>query len=138
MTPLAKRYGFTNGGTFWDILQTSTVGPAFGRWMSSFNDGHKDWLDFYPVEDRLSKHASNDKNAIFMVDVGGGQGHQAIGLKKRFPKLPGRFIVQDLAHALPADNRNSGVEFMEHNFIEPQPINGIQPQTFFIGNLDRS
>lgn len=125
MTPFAKVYGYPDGETVWNIMKTTTHVPAFGLWMSSFNDGHKDWLDFYPVEDRLAKGASADKNAIMMVDVGGGQGHQAIGLRKRFPKLPGRFIVQDLAHGLPTDKGDGSVEFMEHDFMMPQPIKGI-------------
>lgn len=107
-------------------MKTTPHVHAFGVWMGCFNDGHKDWLDFYPLEDRLAKGASTDENSVMMVDVGGGQGHQAIGFRNRFPKLPGRVIVQDLAHALATDKGDGSVEFMEHDFMTPQPIQGMQ------------
>lgn len=93
--------------------------------MQSFNDGHKNFLDIYPAMERLAPGASTNSDAVMMVDIGGGQGHQAIGMKKKFPDLPGRYIVTDLAHGLPVSNdENAGVEFLVHDFTTEMPIKG--------------
>lgn len=109
----------------WELLPNA--GPrlldAFNVAMANWNVGHKDWCDFYPVLDRLGHEASRDPSAVMMVDVGGGLGHQAAALKRKFPKLPGRFIVQDLAQSLPSSPPD-GVEVMEHDFFAKQPIKG--------------
>jgi demethylsterigmatocystin 6-O-methyltransferase len=124
-TPFARAYGFPNGATLWEILGTTSHMPVMGLWMSSFNDGHKNFLDIYPVMERLAPEALSDPGAVMMVDIGGGQGHQAIAMKTKFPTLPGRYVVQDLAHGLPAEkDRTDEVEFMVHDFMTQQPIIG--------------
>ena len=92
--------------------------------MQSFNEGHKNWMDFYPVEERLGKGARTDRDAVMMVDVGGGAGQQALALKNKFPSLPGRFVVQDL-QSLPAEHeRVQGIEYQQHDFFNEQPVKG--------------
>ena len=95
-TVFAKAYNRPDGATLWDILQSTLHLGAFNTYMATFNDGHKDWLHFYPVEERLGKGAESEADSVMMVDVGGGYGHQAVNFKNSFPHLPGRFIVQDL------------------------------------------
>jgi hypothetical protein len=124
-TPFAKAYGFPNGATLWEILATTPHMGVMGQYMQSFNDGHKNFVDIYPAMERLAPGASTDPEAVMMVDIGGGQGHQAIAMKKKFPGLPGRYIVQDLAYGLPLEeNRTDEVEFMVHDFLTEQPIKG--------------
>ena len=95
-------------------------------YMSTFNEGHREWFDFYPINERLGKDAKNGSEEVMMVDIGGGQGHQAIALRRKFPHLPGRFVVEDLRQGLP-DSRPGDVEFLEHDFMTEQPIKGISP-----------
>jgi len=127
MTPFAEAYGFKDGATLWEILGTTSHMPAMGLWMSSFNDGHKNFLDIYPIMERLAPGASTDPEAVMMVDIGGGQGHQAIAMKAKFPDLPGRYIVTDLAHGLPEKkDAYPGVEFLVHDFMTEMPIKGAR------------
>ncbi|KAF7950188.1 hypothetical protein EAE96_007479 [Botrytis aclada] len=122
-TPFARAYGFKEGATIWQILETTGHMPIIGLWMQSFNDGHKNFLDIYPAMDRLAAGASTDSEVVMMVDVGGGQGHQAIAMKKKFPNLSGRYIVIDLAHGLPVSRDDSiGVEFLVHDFMTEMPV----------------
>ncbi|PQE07105.1 O-methyltransferase family 2 protein [Rutstroemia sp. NJR-2017a BVV2] len=126
-TPFSKAYGFKDGATLWEILGTTSHIPVMGLWMESFNDGHKNFLDIYPVMERLAPGALTDPEAVMLVDIGGGQGHQAISMKQKFPELPGRYIVTDLAHGLPADKTaNPGVEFLVHDFTKEMPIKGAR------------
>ena len=113
------------GAPLWEIIMATPHERPMNVYMSNFNEGHRVWSDLYPVEDRLGKGADTDANAVMMVDVGGGLGHQAAGLRKKFPQLPGRFVVQDL-NALPPDSdRVAGVEYEVHDFMKEQPIKGM-------------
>ncbi|KAM0304946.1 hypothetical protein ACHAO8_011337 [Botrytis cinerea] len=126
-TPFSKAYGFKDGATLWEILGTTDHMPVMGLWMESFNDGHKNFLDIYPAMERLASEASTDPEAVMMVDIGGGQGHQAINMKRKFPDLPGKYIVTDLAHGLPVNkDENKGVEFLVHDFMTEMPIKGAR------------
>ncbi|KAI9650591.1 hypothetical protein NHQ30_000609 [Ciborinia camelliae] len=82
-TPFSKAYGFKDGATLWKILGTTNHMPVMALWMESFNDGHKNFLDIYPVRGRFAPGASTDSEAVLMVDIGGGQGHQAINMEKK-------------------------------------------------------
>ncbi|KAF7889318.1 uncharacterized protein EAF01_010811 [Botrytis porri] len=124
-TPFAKAYGFKDGATIWQILETTDHMPVMGLWMQSFNDGHKNFLDIYPAMDRLAIGASTDSESVMMVDVGGGQGHQAITMRKKVLHLSGRYIVTDLAHGLPVNrDESTGVDIMVHDFMTEMPVEG--------------
>ena len=104
-------------------MKSTSTGEAFNTYMASFNEGHIDWADYYPVLERLGDGANEDPSSVMMVDVGGGYGHQTLGLRRKFPQLPGRFVVQDIPQGLPTE-RTSEVEYMEHDFTLEQPIKG--------------
>ena len=123
-TALSKAYK-PEGGTVFEIMVAESQLDAFSIFMGSINEGLKEWFNIYPVEQRLAQGFDNGPEAVMIVDVGGGFGHQAINLKKKFPNLPGRFVVQDLAHGLPKE-RPDGIEFMAHDFTMPQPVKSEQ------------
>jgi demethylsterigmatocystin 6-O-methyltransferase len=120
---MARAWNKPEGTGLFEIILGSPHLAAFNLYMSAFNEGHRDWTDFYPAADRLGRGASADPAAVMMVDVGGGQGHQAQALKAKFPQLPGRFVVQDLAQGLPK-HAPAGVECMRHDFFREQPVKG--------------
>ncbi|KAI9695062.1 MAG: hypothetical protein M1820_008955 [Bogoriella megaspora] len=124
-TALAVAHGYPNGASPWEILTSSPYLDAFNTCVSTFNRGHKSWMDIYPVEDRIVKDARLEPESVAMVDVGGAFGLQAIGLKNRFPQLRGRFIVEDLAQGFPKE-KPEDIEFLEHNFLTEQPIRGAR------------
>ncbi|GAB1206283.1 hypothetical protein APSETT445_004968 [Aspergillus pseudonomiae] len=78
------------------------------------------WVDHFPVLEELGDFPGPDK--VLMVDIGGGFGQQSKALRAKFSNLPGRVIVQDIPQTLANAQPAAGVEFMEHNFFEPQPI----------------
>lgn len=64
---------------------------------------------------------------MLIVDVGGGPGQEIIGLKKRHPELPGRYVLQDLPITLDRlDRVPDGVEKMPYDFFTPQPVTGAR------------
>ena len=118
-------YDKPEGAPLWEIMMATPHARAMNVYINNFKEGRRNWSDFYPVEDRLGEGADTNANAVMMVDVGGGLGHQAVGLRKKFPQLPGRFVVQDL-NALPPDSgRVTGLEYEVHDFMKEQPVIGL-------------
>ena len=98
---------------------------CFDMYMAGRRAGKISWLDYYPVKERLVD-GTDLENVIFMIDIGGGQGHDLKSLSDKFGKegLPGRLILQDLV----ADTREikeAAFEPMVYNFFEPQPLKGV-------------
>ncbi|KAK5105851.1 hypothetical protein LTR62_001963 [Meristemomyces frigidus] len=84
------------------------------------------WFDLYPTSARLADARTGSDN-VLIVDVGGGPGQEIIGLKKRHPELPGRYILQDLPITLDRIGRvPEGVEKMPYDFFTPQPVAGAR------------
>lgn len=68
-------------------------------------------------------------NDIFLVDIGGGMGHQTLRIRNMYPSIPGRVIVQDLPHVVEyaktqKDVVGAGIEFQWHDMFKPQPVEG--------------
>jgi hypothetical protein len=107
------------------------MGRRFASMMDVWSMGRQRWfdLDYYPVEERLISGASatsdEGQEGVFLVDVGGGTGHDVKGLREAFGDLiPGKLVLQDrpeiIEHAVVSD---SDVK-MAHDFLTPQPIKG--------------
>lgn len=91
----------------------------FQKLMSVPRDG--EWFDVVSFAEEAA-NVSPDR-ALF-VDIGGSIGHQSKRLKLKYPKLPGRIIVQDLPESVNVATPVEGVEFMAYDFFTPQPVEG--------------
>lgn len=71
-----------------------------------------------------------DPEAVTFVDVGGGRGQAIKSVKKAYPGVPGRFIVQDLPFTIEkldqSELQKEGFEAMPHDFFKPQPVKGAK------------
>lgn len=97
----------------------------FNDYMAFRREPALSWLTVYPVEEEL--RAWDDPQKPVYVNIGGGIGHQCAQFKDKYPNVPGRVILQDLAHSIDKALPTPGVENMVHNFFEPQPVKGIDP-----------
>ena len=94
-----------------------------------------EWLeDFktlkYAVDSYLD---SGSSETPFFVDVGGGQGHQSMALRDRYPGLAKKndsIVLQDL-HQTIKDLKLDGVKAMPHDFFTKQPITGKKRPKIF-------
>ncbi|PLB53583.1 S-adenosyl-L-methionine-dependent methyltransferase [Aspergillus steynii IBT 23096] len=84
------------------------------------------WIDRFPVEKELSQFVTDSNERPVLVDIGGAHGQQARVFRQRFPSVPGRIIVQDRAEVIENVADIDGVEFMVHDFLQPQPIRGAK------------
>ncbi len=91
----------------------------FNDFMALRRDSGLSWLSVYPVREE-TKGWPADK-AVY-VNIGGSIGHQCAQFKAVFPDVPGRVILQDLAHSVANALPTPGVENIAHDFWQPQPI----------------
>ena len=98
----------------------------FNAFLSAQREGRAYWLDFYPFEQKLSAEARDNDHDVLFVDVGGALGSEIEELRKRYPAVKGRMILQDqqqtIEHAVSVD---PGMEAMVHDFFTPQPVIGM-------------
>ena len=98
--------------------------------MSALQARSLQWCDWFPVQERIldgfdSARGNGEGNgAVLLVDVGGGQGHYIKRFRDTFPNTPGRLILQDLHARKDSEPVGQGIEFIEHNFFDPQPVKG--------------
>jgi hypothetical protein len=109
---------------FWEYLEADT------EKLQAFNNGQrsqatvKDFDSSYPYDVELNREPVQPDEAV-LVDVGGGRGHALERIKRRFPGLQGRLVLQDqrpvIEDAL-AGGLSSEIEPQVASFFEPNPV----------------
>ncbi|KAK2756094.1 hypothetical protein FQN54_005501 [Arachnomyces sp. PD_36] len=99
----------------------------FHTYMSGSRRTRKTWLDFFPVKENILDGAVNQEEAVLMVDVAGGKGHDLEAFGEVFPDACGRLILQDLPDVIQqAGELQQGIEKMGYDFFTPQPVKGAR------------
>ncbi|KAJ5205084.1 uncharacterized protein N7498_005963 [Penicillium cinerascens] len=120
---------WTIGQSQFEWLAKNTQHQAlFNSYMSSRREGRPNWFDVYPVE-RLMDGAIHHSEAVFLVDIGGNQGHDLVKLHARFLNASGRLILQDIPE-IASSVKRPGIEAMGYSFFDPQPIKGARAYYF--------
>lgn len=94
----------------------------FNKYLALRRQPERSWLSVYPVAKQVEDWAPGNSSSVLLVDVGGGIGHECRRFRERYPGVPGRVILQDLPHSIAEALCTPGVENMEHDFFQPQPI----------------
>lgn len=121
------QYGHKSDLHFFDWLKANPkVLETFNNHMIGYRSGRQKWDDFYPVNDFLGKGMKADKDAVLLVDVGGGLGHDIDEFHHKHSNLPGRLILQDQPIVInDVKNISESIELMTHDFFTEQPVKGI-------------
>ena len=102
--------------------------PRFNNYMKGCRERRRNWMDpgFYPVKERLQTGSKKEcQDSVFLVDVGGGLGHDLEELKAKHADLPGRLVLQELVAVIAQIGKASpGIELTVHDFFTPQPVKG--------------
>jgi hypothetical protein len=103
-----------------------TQGSYFNHFMQAYRAGNAMWFEssFYPVTERLVHGFDSSNSDVFLVDVGGGKGHDLAAFATTFPKLPGLLILQDqpaVIAEVPASIMDSFLA-QPHDFFTPEPV----------------
>lgn len=104
------------------------IAMQFNNHMRAYGMSRARWASpgCVPVEEVLFKDASHHGDAVLLVDIGGGSGHDINIFRDQHPGVPGRLILQDLSDVIDACSSSlpAGIEAMSHDFFNPQPIKG--------------
>ena len=101
---------------------------CFNNYMAGYRQGKRSWVesDFYLVRERLVKRIKANKDAVLLVDMGGGMGHDLEEFKAKNPGLSGRLVLQERQEVVSQiKNLSPGIEATVHDFFTPQPVKGI-------------
>ncbi|EED15780.1 O-methyltransferase [Talaromyces stipitatus ATCC 10500] len=134
ITDTPFQFGHHTKRTFFEYLGTyPEQAQQFNNFMGLYATDRPRWLDegHFPVREILGEGASEEKDAVLMVDVGGGKGHDLILFQQRYGDLPGRLILQDLPSVVKqAGQLSAGLESMGHDFFTENPIKGARTYYF--------
>ena len=101
----------------------------FNTFMSFQRRNQTYWLDFFPFRERvldlmLTTPSGLEREKEIFVDVGGALGSETSEIKRRYPDLPGKMILQDLPHTINRVSSNGSCEAVAHDFFTLQPVKG--------------
>ncbi|KAK2128743.1 S-adenosyl-L-methionine-dependent methyltransferase [Fusarium oxysporum II5] len=127
------QYGLRTDKPFFSILRDNArLGKAFNSFMAGYAKARPRWTEIYPYKERLGE--DTNANAPWLVDIGGGLGHELLGLASE--KVPGRLVLQDLP-AVIGEAKSSGelpaiIEATPHDFFTPQPVECKGAKAYFM------
>ena len=99
----------------------------FNLFITGQRKGRANWLDFYPLKEQLVDGFQGSDDAVMLVDVGGALGHEIHAIKKKYPKIPGKLVLQDLPDTVKQATTIPGMQAMAHDFFTEQPLKGKIP-----------
>ena len=114
------------GSEFWSYMKKHPSASAtFNSFMESRREGRPSWFEPYPVEENLLSKLDSSSDAVLLIDIGGNHGHDLTSFKTQYPKHSGRLILQDQLSVIKnLCGQLEGIEYMPHDFFEPQPVKG--------------
>ena len=122
----------TKDHIFEKMSQHAKFLSIFQNHMAGYRTGRSIRIDtkFYPVKDNIIKDTRTDDDAIFLVDIGGGKGHDLRELYQTLPALPGKLVLQEIKGVIEeAKSEGIGLDgkaiLAEHGFFTKQPIIGM-------------
>jgi hypothetical protein len=85
-------YDCKGEGLFDYFARAPEMGRRFASMMTAWSVGRPRWMHegYYPVQERLVEGSKQGEDAVFLVDVGGGRGHDLEGLKGGAPQHQGQ------------------------------------------------
>ncbi|KAL8645820.1 MAG: hypothetical protein Q9226_007126 [Calogaya cf. arnoldii] len=124
----------TSDGIFEWFPKNPTAHKEFMLWMTGQREGRGSWLDFFLFDERIADgFRKDDPDAVMLVDIGGGIGHEIRAIKDHYPSLHGRFILQDTPKTLEQALTVPSMEAMEYDFFTKQPVIGAR--TYYLRNV---
>ncbi|CAI7564758.1 unnamed protein product [Penicillium pancosmium] len=126
-TPFHKAFNTDLNSFDWLVQHPEHFVP-FQKMMTSLEGS--EWTEGFELFDSEAKQIpstpAEPSDKTFLVDVGGGNGHQSIQLGRKYPNLLGRLVLQDLPAVVGPLSPIEGVKIEAYSFFEKQPIVGAK------------
>lgn len=93
-------------------------------WLPFERHGLPEFVDVFPFERELGQDTTDD--TVLFVDIGSAFGSQSLLIRKRFPNLRGRVVIEDQQHVIDAwsTKPHPSIEALVYDFFTPQPVKG--------------
>ncbi|KAJ5610647.1 hypothetical protein N7510_007366 [Penicillium lagena] len=126
-TPFQKAFDTELAAFDW-LVQRPELFASLQKIMTSLKSA--DWTTGFDLIDQEAQKVSSGPTEgftkPFLVDVGGGYGHQCIMLAKKYPNLLDHIVLQDLPEAVKKLPPIEGVKAEAYDFFKKQPITGAK------------
>ncbi|OJI97340.1 hypothetical protein ASPVEDRAFT_49365 [Aspergillus versicolor CBS 583.65] len=122
-TPFQKAFD-TDLHCFSWLAQYPELVEQMQQVMKSFRSG--DWIQGFDQFEKDALDSEDQSERIFLVDVGGGSGHQCIEVRDRYPGLHGRLVVQDLPEVVKEAPEIPGVKIEANDMFQEQKVKGAK------------
>jgi len=124
---------------FEHIHADATRAARFNTCMQGNKGKRRQWFEWFPdMDDLVERYTSStpksESERVFLVDLGGGNGHHLQRLLDKFPMLKGDLILQDVPVTISSlsscssfsekGKEGGGIHPMVHDIFSPQPIKG--------------
>ncbi|OTA95598.1 hypothetical protein M434DRAFT_20167 [Hypoxylon sp. CO27-5] len=122
---------------FWTWLQKHPLHlQRYLSYLQNYRFGLPSFVDVVNIEQEIAL-GSTDSTVLFM-DLGGAMGHNCIALRRKYPKLPGRIVLQDLPDVIERVKTNplpdfEGIEAEAYDFFTPRPLKGAR--AYYLSSL---
>ncbi|KAI1277558.1 putative O-methyltransferase [Xylaria sp. FL0933] len=118
------QYAFqTKLPTFELFASMPDVFKDFNTFMGNTMGARHYWVDWFPVENRLLRDATEE--TPLLVDVGGGKGHDLLAFHQKFPRQ--KLVLEDLASVTnTVQGLNPAIDIVEYDFFTEQPVKGAR------------
>ncbi|KAK3114067.1 hypothetical protein LTR53_007998 [Teratosphaeriaceae sp. CCFEE 6253] len=125
--PVQQAHGFPGKTTFqfWVHDEPSYM-SNLSALMKRIQQDRLNWSAWFPANILFTATEPGEGRA-FMVDVGGGLGHDLAGFAGRYPDKSIRLVLQEQPEVIQEakeQDLDSRIELSEHDFFAPQPVKG--------------
>ncbi|KAF2660227.1 S-adenosyl-L-methionine-dependent methyltransferase [Lophiostoma macrostomum CBS 122681] len=122
----------TNDGLFGQLVKNPELMGFFNAFMSGVLATRSHWFKVFPADEILIKDADqNDPDAVLLVDVAGGKGHDIAAFQQAYPTAPGKLVLQDLPPVIgDIESLDVAIVRQEHDMFTSQPIKGARAYYF--------
>jgi hypothetical protein len=121
---------------FFAILQENDrLGSAFNDFMTAYGKARPNWVEYYPVQERLL--TGSESQTPLLVDVGGGLGHDMARFHTTFSDAKGALILQDTQSVIAQAESStpalpSAITATAHDFFTPQPESARYARAYYL------
>ncbi|KAJ5148851.1 hypothetical protein N7448_000429 [Penicillium atrosanguineum] len=117
------QYGEKTEKSLWEwFAQCPESGKDFDTYMEGNRGDNLNWVDWFPVQERLIDGYEASEGDVLLVDVAGGRGHELAAFQAKFPNALGRLILEDQPGVLPGNDSGRKIESLSFDLFKPQPI----------------
>ncbi|KAF2642009.1 S-adenosyl-L-methionine-dependent methyltransferase [Massarina eburnea CBS 473.64] len=124
----------TEDGMFQYLIKNPKIMTNFNAFMAGSLEERLDWFNTWDAQSIIINGAKKDHEAVLLVDVAGGEGHDVQAFGRAFPDAPGKLVLEDLPPVI--DNikaLDSKIVRQPHDFFTEQPIKGAR--AYYVRNI---